>query len=360
MLWPLSETLELIEPHIPDQLVSPEAFSHVKTITSLLPAAMSSYYVECRLAVNTTQVDFLTCVTAPDGGRDILVGQSAKAGLPDIFLVHPLWHRAHDFFRQWADPTSVLHGRIPLIWLEFDYVDNPVPQIPLPSFSFCLDPAYLSRGSRAQRVTLCNIQQGREMAEVGLRLLFGSPLPPQNKQALFTCFDSLPVGGRIIHISAMVARQPAVVKVYGSVPKDQFLAYLTQIGWPGSLPELIDILTTFCTPDTVDNNMFVDLTVGETVMPKLGIAFSQLQIENLPDRDPRRQILLEQCVQAGLCTPEKRDALLTWPGSFRAMFNGEKWPTRFRQWLDIKIAYQPNHPLEVKGYLGFRPQFSLF
>jgi hypothetical protein len=87
-------------------------------------------------------------------------------------------------------------------------------------------------------------------------------------------------------------------------------------------------------------------------MPKLGLAFSQQQIENLPDRDPTRQILLEQCVLTGLCTPEKREALLTWPGSFRALFPGEKWPARFRKWLDVKIVYQPNQPLEAKGFLG--------
>ena len=182
MLWPLSETLELIEPHIPDQLVSPEAFSHVKTIASLLPAAMSSYYVECRLAVNTTQVDFLTCVAAPDGGRDILVGQSAKAGLPDIFLAHPLWHRAYDFFRQWADLSSALHEQIPLLWMEFDQVDGPLPEVPLPSFSFCLDPLYADRRSWAQYVNSRDPQKRCQVAEKGLQLLFGGPLSPQRKK----------------------------------------------------------------------------------------------------------------------------------------------------------------------------------
>jgi hypothetical protein len=360
MLWPLDETLKLIKPHVPYQLVSFKVFSWVKGITTRLPKAASSYYWECRLAAGATQVDFLACVAASDGGREVLAGQGTGAGLPDVLLENPLWDPAHDFFRQWAEPTSVLHEAIPLIWLEFDQVDGPVPEVPLPSFSFCLDPLYADRRSWSQHINSLNMQERRKVAERGVHLFFGSPLSPQSQQALFACFDSLPPSGQIIHLSAMVARQPAVVKMYGSIPKDQLLTYLTRIGWPGSIPELTDILTTFCTPETVDNNMFIDLTVGETVMPKLGLAFSQLQIENLPHRDPTRQILLDQCVQTGLCTPEKRDALLTWPGSFRATFRHEQWPTRFRKWLDVKIIYQPNQPLEAKGYLGFMPYFSLF
>jgi hypothetical protein len=360
MLRPFDETLKLIKPRVPYQLVSSKMFSRVKGITTRLPKAASSYYWECRLAAGATQVDFLACVAASDGGREVLAGQGTGAGLSDVLLENPLWDQAHDFFRQWAEPTSMLHEAIPLIWLEFDQVDGLVPEVPLPSFSFCLDPLYADRRSWSQHISSLNMQERRKVAEKGLRLLFGCALPPQRRRALFACFDSLPVGGRIIHISAMIARQPAVVKVYGSVPKDQLLAYLTRIGWPGSIPELTNILTTFCTPEIVDNNMYIDLTIGEAVMPKLGVAFSQQQIENLPHRDPTRQILLERCVQTGLCTSEKREALLAWPGSFRTMLRGETWPACFRKWLDVKIVYQPGRPLEAKGYLGFMPQFSLF
>jgi hypothetical protein len=144
-----------------------------------------------------------------------------------------LWNQARDFFRQWAEPTSVLHEHVPLIWLEFDHVDSPVPEIPLPSFSFCLDPLYADRCSWAQYVSSRDPQKCRQVVEKGLQLLFGGPLSPPRKEALLTCLDSLPVGGRIIHISAMVARQPAVVKVYGSVPKDQLLCISPRLAGQG-------------------------------------------------------------------------------------------------------------------------------
>jgi hypothetical protein len=158
----------------------------------------------------------------------------------------------------------------------------------------------------------------------------------------------------------MVARQPAVIKVYGSVPRTQLFSYLTRIGWPGPILELEDILATYCTPETVDHNIFIDISIEETVLPKLGIAFAQQQIANLPSKDPTRKQLLDLCVHTGLCTSEKRDALLAWPGSFRAPFHGGQRPARFHKWLDVKFIYQPGQRLEAKAYLGFVPQFSLF
>jgi hypothetical protein len=64
MLWSSREALELIEPHVPRQLVSTTSFSQTKKIATLFPKATSSCYWECRLAANAPQVDFLTCVAA--------------------------------------------------------------------------------------------------------------------------------------------------------------------------------------------------------------------------------------------------------------------------------------------------------
>lgn len=359
MLWPLRETLKLIERDVPSPVIPPTALSHVETIATLLPTVTSACYWECRLAAGVTQVDFLTCVEVSGGGREMLASWHAGAALPSAFTQTSIWNRAGDFFTQWADPNSILHECVPLIWLEFDQVDGPLPRGPLPSVSFCLDPEYADRRSWKQFINPQDPQTRWRVAEQGLQFLLGGPLSPHQQNALRACFEALPVGGRIIHLSAMMARSPAVVKVYGAVPQGYLSTYLTRIGWPGSTTELVDSIAPFCTPATVDHNMYIDLTVGEGVMPKLGIAFSQQQIAHLPQRDPTRHTLLALCAQAGLCTTEKRDALCAWPGNFRATFPGEQWPTRMHKWLDVKLVYQPQCPLEAKGYLGFMPQFSL-
>ena len=360
MLWSSSETLDLVASHVPDSLVPPEAFFRAKVLTTQLPKAFSSYYFECRLADREPQVDFLACVTALDKGRENFVDQSEREMSPHSFLKNSVWDHIMNFSRQWADVTSPLSEQIPLMWLEFDQIEAPLSEVPLPSFSFCIDPHYMYRHFSSRKVksrdphTLCVI------TEQALQLLYDQALPSNGRELLFHCFEALPAGGQIIHVSSMLGRHPACIKLYGVVPHEHLFPYLNRIGWPGAQAELTDILEGFCTPATVDTDIYIDLTLGETAMPRIGIAFAQQQIDNLSEKDPTRQVLLEECVKNGLCTPEKRDALVTWPGCFRTCFPGERWPTRFHKWLDIKLVYQPDHPLEAKSYLGFMPQFSFF
>jgi hypothetical protein len=302
-------------------------------------------------------VDFLTCATGARGGRQGCAARRLAAGLPDLISTDPLWRRVGDFFVAWADPASPLYAQVPLAWLEFDHVDTPLPTVPQPGVSFCLDPHYPRRSAQARPL---DARQQQALSEIGLALLLGSALPARAAHALSGCFTCLPVGGRIIYLSAMLARRPVSVKVYGSVPKACLMAYLTGIGWTGDRHAVETLLSTFCTTATVDDQIYFDVTIEQTITPILGIAFSQLQIPHLPRKDPRRRALLDHCVAGGLCTPQKRDGLLRWPGSFYATFRRHGWPTRFCRWFDIKIVSRPHRPLEAKGYLGFMPSVAIF
>jgi hypothetical protein len=354
--WPLSETLKFIEPYFSGQLISPQVFSQVKAITNFLPDAMFSFYLECRLAANTTQVDFLISAISKDA-REILAGYNTKADISDTLLQDPLWSHVRDFFGYWAKSTSPLYEQVPIIWLEFDQIDQSLPIVPLPCVMFCVNPQYLERRGQLLPSNRINPQKCQLVTEVACEILIGHPLSSEIKQNLFACFELLPAGGQIIHVSAMLPRQPAALKIYVSIPKERLLEYLTQIGWIGSVGEVKSILTEFC---TAKDDIRVDLTIGPMITPNIGIVFSEVQVNGLRRSGLGPQNLLDQCVENGLCTPEKREALLTWPGSSRELYSHEGWPTRLSRWLDIKIVYQPNRPLEAKGYLGFMPHFSLF
>jgi hypothetical protein len=312
------------------------------------------------LTPEAQQVDFLTCIAACDNGRAALVEQKDNDAFFPLITGEPVWDQARSFFAQWADPSSSLYDGVPLIWFEFDHVEAALPPVPLPSFSFCVDPLYAERRSWEQYIRARDPHYRQHLAEDGLPLFLGQSLSCRTLDVLRACFTELPVGGRLIHLSAMVARQPAVVKLYGSVPRTQLLPYLERIGWSGSVTELTDILVTFCTEDTVDDTMYIDLSIDDAVLPRLGIAFAQQQIPNLSHKDPTRRALLEHCVHAGLCSSEKREAMLRWPGHLRVPFAGQGWPTTISKWLDIKLVYDVDSPLEAKGYLGFMPHFSLF
>ncbi len=354
MICSLVETLNFIEPYVPSQLVTPQVLAHIKMIANVLPDAMSAYFLECRLGDHNPQVDFLTCATVSDGGRQVLAGLNAAVALPDILFSDPLWDRIRNFWEHWADPASPLYEEIPLTWLEFDRVDEPPSSIPLPCPTFCLDREISQRRNQRHASPSLDPQKYQRVAEITLEHLLGQPLPLQTKKNLFACFDLLPEGGRIIHIGSMQTRQPPILKVYGLVPKDHLLTYLAGIGWPGSLAEIEKIMTTFGPTTPIARP---DLTIGDTILPRIGLEFSH---PTSPQNNQEQQLVLDHCVASGLCTPEKREALLTWPGSSRETFSQTSWPIRLRRWIDLKIVYQSDQPLEAKAYLGFRPGFSLF
>lgn len=360
MLWPCGETLAFIEPHVPREIVAPPTFARLYTLAALLPDALSSYYVECRLAAKATQVDFLPCVAADPGGRERWARPRPPAGRFERLRGHALWQRVDEFVTDWADPASPLYTQVPLVWLEFDHLEEPPATIPLPSFWWSVGPEYDQEPEQPGTGEAMDLETYRQVTDRAFALLLGRALPPATQRDLWACFGRLPAGGRIIHVSVMFTRRPVCVKVYGVVPSPHFVTYLEHIGWPGSRPEVAALLATFCTAATTDSNTFFDVTIEESLTPKLGIAFSQLQLDTLPDRDPTRRRLWDLWVEAGLCTPEKREALVRWPGSFRATFSGQAWPTRVHKWVDAKLVYQPGAALEAKAYLGFMPSFSLF
>jgi len=348
MIWPLGETLERVKPYVPYQLVPPGAFEGIRTLARVLPEAMSAYYIECRLGAAASQVDFSACTLATQGGREILAGGAPALGH------HGVWGRVRDFLTYWADPGSPLYDQLPFIWLEFDEVNRPQPR---PCLNFCLDPGYLDGHSGPANGRHPNTRRLQPFFEAALVRASGQPLEPDARRNLANCFDCLPEGGQIIYMAVMLARQPAALKVNVVLPRDSLLAYLAQIAWPGSLTELEKGLLTFCA--AMDRVRF-DLTVGRAMLPRLGIEFFA-HMGASPQADTDRRQFLEQLAAEGLCTPEKRTALLSWSGSSSELYSRQSVPTRLSRSWYVKLVYQDQKPLEAKAYLGFAPsRFSLF
>lgn len=344
MIWPLSETLNFIQPYLPRPLVAAETLAQVKAIAQLLPEAISAHYLECRLGAAATSVDFAACVIAARGGREIFT----SSPWPQILRDDPLWSRVYNLFKDWADPTSLLYNQIPLVWLGFDDTDKIMPLVPLPCLSLCLDPDYLTDKPSPKQPDTRLYQQ---ITETAFERLLGHPLQPQTRHNLANCFDLLPPGGQICYISVMLARHPPALKLNGLIPKDKLLDYLTQLGWSGSIIELEQILTRYC--GFLDRIRF-DLTIGPTISPRLGFEFFS---KGSPISQAQQQLLVNQLITDGLGTPEKGQALLAWSGLSSELFSRHSRPTRLSRSWYVKIVYQPDHPLEAKGYLGFTPNF---
>jgi hypothetical protein len=99
--------------------------------------------------------------------------------------------------------------------------------------------------------------------------------------------------------------------------------------------------------------------IGEEISPRIGIEGSFLR---LPHRETRWAELFERLIERGLCSPEKRDAALAWPGydSFRTA--RDRWPAGagsrnvcVRSLSHVKVVSRPEREPEAKVYLLVTP-----
>jgi len=361
MLWPSEETLTLVEPDVPAALISSAAFAQAKALVAHLPDALSAYYLECRLGATASRVDLLACSVAADGGRQAIIDAVGLAGKLTPLLAEPLWQRISRFLTAWHQPATPLYDQVPFVWLEFDHIDQAVSALLHPNFHFCLEPAYGRKRTHFRPTQSLAPAIGKQLAQIGLACLQAEALSPQTEQNLALCFDVLPAHCSIPHLSTMLARQPAALKVNvhvaANVPNEHLIVYLKQVGWSGSLAKVEALLQFFRPSPTA---VIVDLAVGDTVAPMIGFAFSQSLMTTQLGEDAELIALLDRCVESKLCSAEKRTALLGWPGRASRKYQRYAWPARLMRWLDVKIVCTADGSVEAKGYLGFAPRFSLF
>ncbi|WP_257462920.1 hypothetical protein [Archangium lipolyticum] len=353
--WPAHVSFSLTGKWLHRELIDASTSVGIGRFLQDVSGPFSSYYLECRLAEGESRVDFLAsltsaCVQAAYDSATVMRRAGGSA---------PSWTGVERFLKEWANPATRLHSEVPMVWLEFDHVHDATSHPPGPSFHMCVERDYLSRSGGTVAPKEDDGRQ-RELLATSFDILLGAPLPLELSQGLSVCLQAARPSGRIIHVSAMLARTPVAIKLYGCIPARVFPDYLREIGWPGSFEALSRLMDEFCSHETIDEMIYFDLAFDERMTAYAGIVFSQPQLSAASNRDPRRTALLERLVGAGLCTPHKRDALSQWPGTARVQYPGSVEVARMHRWLDVKVSLHPNRPVEAKAYLGFRPAFSLF
>jgi hypothetical protein len=115
------------------------------------------------------------------------------------------------------------------------------------------------------------------------------------------------------------------------------------------------------------DRVLLDIDVGETVSPKIGLE-CYFDGNRQPRREPRWGAFLNSLVLNGLCTADKRDALLAYPGYVDEHAHSVPWPSPLRRASQllggrslstfvrslhhVKIVYRPGEQLEAKAYLA--------
>ena len=338
----IEDYLKVITPHFHPDLISPKVLSHIQELEPLLSPFCEKLF-ECRLGYDQTQVDF-----------SFYLPQLTQS-LPEKFLIHPVWQAFENFYWKWVDPTSSLHQGVKAIGMEFDLDKSPSP-VPIPCIFW--------------ELALVTNNQFHELMATAFDLL-NYPISPLVESNLKLCANSLPDGARFSHFAVMLSRPGQGVRVNAiDIPPEQLLDYLGQIGWSDptntfsplvwKLSELVDCIV-------------LAFDVGEMIYPRIGL---ECYLKKQPRYEPRWDLFLDALVDWGLCTPAKRDAMITWPGIYRdkshlislktgkfsweSVFKQSMYSVYFRTINHIKIVYKPGHPLEAKGYLASRHHWLAF
>ncbi len=354
---PLSEHLQVIQKTVPSELLNAQTWQGIQAIAQLLPGSLTTFFgFECRLGIPEAAADFLICLDANEAGRRTLASADYGAGL---LQSEPIWEQVHRFGQLWQEAGSLLGERIHNMWLEFDVEQSEPVATPLPSCFIGASPIY-GQPLEGDEIHHWLVQQP-------LTLLRGAALPTAVQENVLRCLGALPTGAYVFQVGLMLARRNDWVRLcVRDIDPDQILTYLEAIGWSGDLGSLGTLLQQL---EPGVDRIDLDLDVEGSIGPKLGL---ECYLTAQPIRDPRWGNFLDTLVKMGLCLPQKREALLRYPGYVRERHHPETWPRllqRLSQLLGpdcesvfcrglhhIKVVYQGHQATEAKAYLAVSQQ----
>jgi hypothetical protein len=250
------------------------------------------------------------------------------------------WNRTSILVEHWLNEGH----DIPFGWLEFDGDEGRAAGPPEPNPAFGIEPGYFGRYHGPPTPAPRDVAL-RTTAAAAACLLRPERVEP-TMRVIERIVSALPPSGSLVCCTAMIARTPEVMKLYLALPKLSLRPYLTQIGWPGDLDRVSDLVDRNFS--AVSSYLFIDLTVGVELEPLIGLAWSQFHAAEAADYDPCRE--WGRTVSGQGATFE---SVQEWPGLAETTLNRRRmW---IRRWLDFKIVLAPAGDSAIKGYLGFMP-----
>jgi hypothetical protein len=348
-------------PGFPAGLFSAGGLARIEAAADRLPGRLTSTFgFEIALGQAAGGADLAVAVTGLHGGREILARLS-RHDSPSPRPDDPAWAAVGALCQAWAVPGSALDAELHNVALEFDLPEGedglPPPNVFLGARTGILPPP----PSHPGQLELPVVGSAAWLLDTALPLL-GRDLSPGRRDALARCFEALPASSRAFQVGVMLARPVEALRVCVlGLDCEKLAPYLGRIGWPGDLDELdLRLGALAANAETV----IVDLDVAEAVLPSLGVECFAAE-DGDQDVVQRWARFLNPLVEAGLCRPERRQALLEWPLMIRES-EAPTWPRHLREASEfvgeavegtlvravnhVKLAWRPGM-LQAKGYL---------
>jgi hypothetical protein len=311
--WPLAESVRAVAPLLPRRLFRRDATRELESIAGAVGGTMEVFGFECRLGCDATRVDL--------GARHAVPTASRRHGSVAC--------------RRLTSFPARLRKLVSFVFSEWDVVKHGtdvVPRVPVPSVFLGLAPSGTSTAAHLADVK-------RLLHDLMGRRGFASC-----DQTLTRCFEALPARGRIRVVGAMTGRSPQKARLSVSLPRKHLAGYLAQLGL-GRCGRTAARVARNLSPQSV--GALIDFDVRSEIGPTIGIHFRS---------SDEIHLLLDWLVDAGLCTVDKRQAVLAWERVVTLRLRRDGWLCRLYWYFDhIKVVCGPDGPLEAKVYLGIAP-----
>ncbi|HEV7518581.1 MAG TPA: hypothetical protein VGR07_19985 [Thermoanaerobaculia bacterium] len=318
----LDRWLAVVEPHLPVALLDCPARKRLNGATHHLPAD-SLGVIEVRLAPDEPEVDLSIGLNQPYQARQ-MAGQLSPC-------------HADEFLSRWAEGKW---EQLPTLWLEFDLnrgAANRPPPLLCAQLSPKTDPLWL--------------------ADSLLPALHGQPLTAAQRELVLSCTREVPPSARLLYAFSLLSRPGNAVRleILGLGPAEA-RDYLARVA-PHVLPTWAEIAPLL--EGTENPHLSFDIGATGEVLPRIGLEGA---FPRQPMREPRWAELLGRWVEIGLCSPEKRDAVLGWPGQDSFWTAPDRWPVEavgvggacVRFLSHLKVVGEAGRPPQVKAYLGLQ------
>jgi hypothetical protein len=355
-----SDYLCAAESHL-SHLVSPQNFKEIISLARFFPGNLTSFLgFECRLGNTTSRTDWAFAVSGAGNDRNVLTNLLTHEYLPEYFFREESWKQVRRFANAWTTPSSKLQDKIQCFWLEFD-MPHPAPQIPVPSVFF--GPSKLPAGAENT-----DVSEYAWLSKSALPLLRGGRVQPSIQNGMNNCLQHLPKQATLFQVGTLLSRgQHDDVRLYvNHLSPQQIISYLEECEWHGETAMLLSLLQRL---EMVADRFVLGFDISPTgIGPRIGVECSFLS--DAYQKEERWRDLLDTLVERKLCLPERRDALLRYPGteSDSEVSNSVMKPlvsasqhlnelmasTIIRYISHVKVVYETDHFVEAKAYPAVR------
>jgi hypothetical protein len=343
----LSSALSAVAPLLTPVLTSEDALPRLFELAADLPPIARGGF-ECRLGGASSTVDLHQAIWASHREQDLFHEAIRHRSFDDRTDPTHAWTSMQRVAKWWSEEYEGAAADVRAVFLELDH-DGAHDGLPVPSLFFKLGETGGVPGDRAHDIVSRLADIAGQPSDIPFRASFFAACTVHS--------------ARITHVGMMLSRRTSALRFNVKIEPSRATAFLRSIGWTGDFGLLEDQFR--WRADVVDH-IVLCLDIDAQVYPHIGL---ECFVDGAPNTDGRWERFIDVLVDRGLCTPDKRNALLAFHRLLTPTTPGVTWPdalilddllagrdsfgTIACRLHHIKLSTSTTGDISAKGYIGF-------